>query len=155
MFDEEEEEPIVSPDTNNATHFHAAEAPADRRKQFKRFHGFNSGVYNGEWQDNEELRRLDNLALYDAVSSQLELTNYQKRSGRQLLETFKTNEAGYSVALISFVIASHVCRDDGRFYHPRRSDENNDDLFLDYTKDLKEDQDQIHAAFNRITGQLP
>lgn len=155
MFDEEKEEPTVTPDTENATHFHAIEAPPDQRKKFKRFHGYNSGVYNGEWQDNAALRRLDNLALYDAVAGQLELTDFQKRTGKELFDGFNQAHLGYTTTLVAFSTCAYVCRKDGRIYHPERSDENNDSLFVAFESDVPETKKQIRAGFTKITGRLP
>lgn len=154
MFDEEEEEPIITPDTDNATHFHAIEAPAHQREKFTRFHGYNTGVYNGEWHDNEEIRRLDNLALFDSISGQLELTNYQKRHGRQLFDSLNLNDFGYSAATIAFCVCAYVCRQDGRMYHPKRSDHNNDRLFSGFVKHLPK-KDSIEACYNRVSSRLP
>ncbi len=155
MFDESEEEPIVSPDTENATHFHAIEAPPDERKKYQRFHGYNTGVYNGEWQDNDEIRRLDNLALYDAVSSQLELSNYQKRRGRELFDSLNLNDFGHRAILIIVCICSYVCREDGRVYHPSRSINHNDELFVGFVSELDESPREVAACYERVVGKLP
>ncbi|ELY47336.1 hypothetical protein [Natronorubrum sulfidifaciens] len=153
-YDEAAEEPIISPDTQNATHFHAEEAPFEHRAKFKRFHGYNSGVWNGYWADKTELRRLDNLALYDAISSQLELTNYQKRRGRGLFDSLNLNALGHSAALIAVCVCAYVCRDDGRMYHPYRKLENNDSLFVDFVEGLGERKNVVAACYNRVIRAL-
>ncbi len=153
-FDEQSEEPIISPDTENATHFHACEAPPELHAKFTRFHGYNSGVYNGHWANEEELRRLDNLALYDAISSQLEMTKHQKRSGRYLFDELNLNDFGYSAALIAFCICAIVCRRDGRIYHPCRNDRHNDELFVDLGSELGFRVRTVAACYNRVVDTL-
>ncbi len=155
MYDESEEEPIVTPDTVNATHFHAAEAPPGERKKYARLHGYNTGVYNGEWANKTELRRLDNLALFDAISSQLDLTNYQKRRGRGLFDSFNLNHFGHRAELVAFCICAYVCRKDGRIYHPKRAERNNDDLFREFANRLLESNRTIEACYNRVSQELP
>lgn len=155
MYDENEEEPIVSPDTENATHFHAVEAPPDKRKKYKRFHGYNTGLYNGEWANKTELRRLDNLGVYDAISSQLELTNYQKRRGRRLFDSLNLKLLGYKASIVAFCVCAYVCREDGRMYHPKRSERNNDILFLQFAEQLKVSEGRVEACYNRIASELP
>ncbi|ELY49864.1 hypothetical protein [Natronorubrum bangense] len=153
-YDEQSDEPIISPDTENATHFHTSEAPPELHAKFKRFHGYNTGVYNGHWADNKELRRLDNLALYDAISSQLELTNHQKRTGRQLFDALDLKDIGGGAALISFCVCALVCRDDGRIYHPYRNDRNNDDLFVKFGNELGFRRKIVAACYNRVSDAL-
>ena len=154
MYDEEKEEPIISPDTENATHFHAIEAPPSERQKFTRFHGYNTGLYNGEWANETALRRVDNLALFDAVSSQLELTTYQKRTGRMLFDSLNLKHLGYRAVLVAFAVCAHVCRDDGRVYHPNRAAENNDELFVSFADTLTESPKTIKACYNRISSEV-
>ncbi len=155
MFDENEEEPIISPDTENATHFHAVEAPPEQRKKYSRFHGYNTGLYNGEWANKAELRRVDNLGLYDAISSQLEMTNYQKQVGRGLFDSLNLKLLGYRASLVAFCVCAYVCRQDGRIYHPKRSDRNNDTEFLRLAEQLDVKETKIEACLNRVSKELP
>lgn len=77
-YDESAAEPLTEPDTNNATIFHPEEADTRDEAYWKLMAGYNSGVYTREWADQEKLRRMDKLAIFDAVSSAVELTTYQK-----------------------------------------------------------------------------
>ncbi|MFC6717927.1 hypothetical protein ACFQGT_09830 [Natrialbaceae archaeon GCM10025810] len=153
-FDESEEEPIISPDTENATHFHSVEAPEKHRKKFRRLHGYNTGVYNGQWADKAELRRLDNLAVFDAVSSQLELTPFQKRRGRLLFDSLDLRRIGYRASLVAVCVAAYVCREDGRMYHPYRKSENNDELFVEFLEYLGERPTVAAKCYNKVAGAL-
>lgn len=150
MYDEESREPITEPDTDNATKFHPTEAPDDKQQKFNRFHLYNSGVSNGKWVNRELQRERDNFALYDAVSSQIELTDYQKRRGREVFDNLKLNEIGVSATTVAFCVCAIVVREDGRVYHPQRSDGNNDALFVEYESELPCTTRQLHSIYNRV-----
>lgn len=151
QFDESQPEPIVSPDTDNATQFHPDEAPPELREQFERFERYNSGLYNGDWVDKAKIRRIHNLAIFDAISGQLELTEYQKRRGRQIFDRINLRRFGHPVELVAFCVCMWVAREDGRLYHPKRSSENNDTLFAELADDLDFRLGLVESCFNRIT----
>lgn len=129
-FDELSEEPLVSPDTKNATKFHPSEAPPGQEEYWKRLAGYNSGLYNGYWEEAEETRRIENLAIFDAISGQLELTPFQKRVGRMHFEELNIREIGYGAALTAFAVCMIVAAEDGRRYSPRAKPENTDSEFV-------------------------
>ncbi len=151
-FDEESEEPLTTPDTENATIFHATEAPEGRREYYKRLNGYNTGIYNGYWTDQTKIRRLDNLAIYDAVSSQLELTNHQKRIGRDMFDSLNLRKIGSQVPVVALCVASIACRPDRRIYHPYRRDESNDPLFVDFVDNLDERTSEVASCYDRVAG---
>lgn len=154
MYDENEQEPIVSPDTDNATHFHYTEAPIEHQAKFKRFHGYNSGIYNGSWADETKIRRLDNLNLFDAIANWLDLTRYQHRHGRELFDELPLKQLGYRAEIVAFCVCIVVARADDRYYHPQRSDAHNDRLFDDVAKTFSEGPDRITACLNRVQERL-
>lgn len=150
-FDEREPEPIVSPDTENATKFHPDEASPEQRDQYRRLERYNSGLYNGDWVDQEQVRRITNLACFDAISSQLELTNYQKRRGRELFDRLNLRRFGHPVEMIAFVVCMYVAREDGRLYHPKRAYRNNDPVFFQIAERLGFRLSLIDSCFNRVS----
>ena len=136
-FDEStSDEPLVSPDTTNATKFHSDEATPEQHAYWKRLAGYNSGVYNGYWTKQDEVRRLDNLAVYDALSCQLELTPRQKREGRDLFDKLNLKEIGYSAETVAFCTCLVAAERDGRNYSTRANPENTDELFGKLAVDL-------------------
>jgi hypothetical protein len=135
-FDESSEEPLVSADTSNRTKFHPDESDPEQYAYWKRLAGYNSGVYNGYWTKQDEVRRLDNLAVYDAISCQLELTPRQKREGRALFDRLNVKEIGYSVETIAFCACLVAAERDGRTYSTRAKPENTDELFGKFADDL-------------------
>lgn len=155
MFDENEQEPIVSPDTDNATHFHYNEAPLEQQAKFKRFHGYNSGIYNGSWADETKIRRLDNLNLFDAIADSLELTTYQHGHGRELFDELPLKQLGYRAEIVAFCVCVLVAREDGRYYHPQRSNGRNDRLFEAVGSEFSEGPDRVTACLNRVEERLP
>ena len=153
-FDELSEEPLVSPDTENATKFHPSEAPSEQKSYWKRLGGYNSGVYNGYWEDSTEIRRLDNLSVFDSISSQLELTPYQKRTGRMHFDDLNIREIGYGVELISFALCAIVAEKDGRRYSPRANPENTDTEFVRIADSLDFRPRLIERAICAVRGEL-
>lgn len=153
-FDELSEEPLVSPDTGNATKFHPSEAPPEQEAYWKRLAGYNSGVYNGFWEDKAEIRRLDNLAVFDSISSQLELTNHQKRIGRMQFDELNIREFGYSVELIAFAVCAIVAAEDGRRYSPRAKSENTDSEFAYLADSLDFRPRLVERAIRAVRGEL-
>jgi len=153
-FDELSEEPLVSPDTKNATKFHPSEAPAEQEAYWKRLAGYNSGVYNGYWEDSTEIRRLDNLGVFDAISSQLELTPYQKRTGRMHFDELNIRAFGYSVELIVFAVCVIVTAEDGRRYSPRAAPENTDAEFARIADSLDLRPKLIERAIGAVRGEI-
>lgn len=154
MYDEEKEEPIVEPDTNNATHFHPEEAPDEKEDKFKKFHLYNTGLCNGRWTNQTLRRKMDNLAIYDAISSQLELTEFQKRRGRTILDNLNLKEFGIKVELVAFCLSAIVARADGRIYHPQRDNGRNDAMFVDFADSRGYSESQLRSCYNRLSDKV-
>lgn len=149
-FDEREKEPLTGHDTENATKFHPSEAETRDPEYWKLMAGYNSGVYTRNWANQKKLRRMDKLAVFDALSGQLELTPYQKTVGRDRLDRLNVGRLGVSLELASFCICVLVAAADGRTYHPNRSEENNDLLFSQIADSLNETNNKITRCLNRI-----
>lgn len=154
MFDENETEPTITPDGQNATKFNPEEAPAGSHEHWRRLAGYNSGVYNGSWADQQAIRLNDNLAVFDAVAGQLELTNHQKRTGRDRLSALNVRSLGTGIETVVFAVCAITVREDGRGYYPTRKPENNDPLFVDMALELSLSPSAIRATMNRIVTAL-
>lgn len=143
-YDEREGEPLIWPDTDNATKFHAEEASPEKRAQIKRWEKYNSGVYkSGKWRDESKQRRIEKLARFDIIADRLALTDTQKAEARDLFDRLKLQKLGYSTELVAFCLCALVVRQDRRrIYHPNRSDENNDPLFLEFARQELSPRDQ-------------
>jgi hypothetical protein len=154
MYDEEKEEPITTPDTENATHFHYEEAPDHKQDKFRKFHLYNTGLCNGKWTNQQLRRKMDNLARFDAISSQLELTEYQKRRGRKLFKNINLSKFGVDADIISFCLMAIVARSDNRIYHPQRNESRNDPLFQEFAEELHCSNERILSCYNKVEREV-
>lgn len=154
MFDETDIEPTITPDGTNATKFHPEEAQSNDLLYWKRLAGYNSGVYNGSWTDQTAIRRQDNLAVYDAIAGQLELTPHQKRTGRDRLERLNIRAFGFGIETVAFAVCAVTVREDGRGYYPTRSPDNNDPLFVELAHGLNLRKSELRSAMQTITTRL-
>jgi len=169
MYDEEQSEPLTEPDTDNATKFHPDDADHDTEdridgtatfeQHYTRLASHNSGIYNGKWADKTKLRHQDNLSVFDAIASQVELSPYQKETGRREYGDLNLRKlstpGGIDGTLVAIMTAAVVSRRDGRGYHPGFHDEANDDLFLALLDNLGyDDVSVIHSAFGKVRHQL-
>ena len=152
-FDELSEEPLVSPDTGNSTKFHPSEAPEGTEGYWKRLAGYNSGVYNGYWTQQDEVRRLDNLAVYDAISSHVELTPFQRRQGRLIFDSLNLADLGYPVEAIAFCACLVSAERDGRTFSTRTPKEDRDGLLQKVASELGLRDRVINRCRNRIRSE--
>lgn len=118
-YNEEEAEPLTAPDTGNATKFHPEEADSRDAEYWKLMAGYNSGIYTRNWADKTKLRRMDKLAVFDAISGNLELTTFQKTIGRNAMDKLDLRSVGLSVELAAFCLCVLAAAPDGRKYHPQ------------------------------------
>ena len=90
--------------------------------RWKRFYGYNTGLWNGNWGDNEQLRKRDNRAMLDAIASQLGLTRHQRERARYLLYNFRFSKySPYDTVrdisvIICLLVANADFRGDGWVY---------------------------------------
>lgn len=164
MYDESKAPPLTSPDTNNATKFHQDEAPDGYRldgsksyeQHYKHMKMNNTGLWNGKWGNKKIIRTIDNLAMYDAIASQLGLTDRQKRIGRSRLLTVDNTRYGQmgGVRAVAFCLCKLVCGEDGRDYYPTRKGENNDSLFVEIADKLGLSQREIEKVIPKVRSEL-
>jgi hypothetical protein len=169
-YDESQPEPLTELDTNNHTKFYGNDEDADfdgtfrhdgtatYEQHYSRLALLNSGLYNGKWGDNEQRRKNDNLAVFDAVASQLELTNYQKTVGRRAFSELNLRDLsspdGIDTTLVAIITAAIVVRADGRFYHPNRDINNNDIPFVRLLDSLDYRESVIHSAYQKVLDRV-
>lgn len=142
MDNTEEELPadVITSDTENATRVEPKDAPPSKRDKFLRFRFYNTGTWNGPKRENKEVtHRQDNLHRYDAVSSSLNLTDYQKGRGRKLLDTVDFQELGLKIDAVIFgicVIVANADVNDGTRYWPHPKSDKNDKKFAEIADSL-------------------
>jgi hypothetical protein len=170
MYDESKSEPLTEADTPNHTKFHANDELADYigrhrldgtatfEQHYTRLAKLNSGLWNG-FREVKALRfQCDNLAIFDAITSQLELTNYQKTVGRQQFGTLDLADLstpnGIDATLVAIMVAAIVVRRDRRFYHPSRADNNNDPLFRDLVDSLDYPDGTLAQCYGKVLSRV-
>jgi hypothetical protein len=158
-MDEEKKPPaVITSDTENRTKVQPKDAPPDKRPLFRRLRAYNTGLWNGPKRENKEaIFHQDNLQRYDAISSFLELTDYQKARGRKFLKQIDLSDTGRSLDVIAFsicVIAANMDYPNGKRYWPDPNWSGNGGLFEEIADDLgisqKEQQSTIQIVRNRL-----
>lgn len=180
MYNENSREPTVWPDTDNHTKFHPDDDEANydgwrRLDKSRTYEGhysvlesLNKGIWTGFWADNDKRRRQDNLAIYDAIVDTLELTDFQRRVGRDEFDLLPLSELsspgpdGIDVYLIATVVAALVVKWDTterrlktvRAYHPKRKPENNDELFEAFLADFPYSKGTIDSCYQKVQDRM-
>jgi hypothetical protein len=167
MYDENQPEPLTDPDTPNHTRFYGSDAPNGNRLDgteslaghYQRLANLNTGVFNGKWAVDESARwRQEDLAIFDCIAGQLELTPHQKQVGRTAYGDLDLRELsspnGIDAALVAFITSAIVCRQDGRFYHPSRSSDTNDTLFVDLIENLDYRDSVVYSCYEKVLNRI-
>lgn len=127
----------IDDSAERATTFDAEKSPPGDRldgteshyQHYKRLSLANDDRYIGKWRDESQQTKKNSSAIVDAVSGQLELTDYQKseshREFTNLPEDFINSR---STAMVALCVCSLVANRDGRDYHPGDISGNGSDL---------------------------
>lgn len=162
-YDEREQEPLTTPDTNNQTRINASEGtnPVYDSTKWDRLSSINTGIVDSFGNRNEsEVRRQERAVAFDIVSDRLYLTDHHKREGRELIQneidTQQLSEPQSDIYLVCFALAAILVNRDyvDRAYHPERSDDNNDTRFLVVADELGLDENKINRFMQKVGGQL-
>jgi hypothetical protein len=168
LYDETQPAPATESDTDNKTKFHPDDANHDTDKRldgtatfeqhYARLASHNTGIYNGKWADKTKLRSQDNLAVFDAIAGQLELTRFQKTVGRDAYDGLNLRElsspGGADHTLIAIMVAAVVSGRDGRPFHPNSRDGNNDALIVGLINSFDYPDSVVHSTFGKIRHRL-
>lgn len=118
---------VITSDTDNATTIQPKDAPSSKRAKFRRFRAYNTDMWNGPKRENtQQFRRQDNLHRYDSIASSLDLNDYQKSRGRNVLDDINLNRLGINVDFAIFGICTVVANDDvkdGTRHWPQHPDQ--------------------------------
>ncbi len=152
----EEKEPseVLTPDTENATHFDPDDVHGSTPINYKRLRLYNRNTWKDRREENKEVtHRQDNLAIYDALAGQLELTDYQKEKGRRIFDKLELEKLGKPARLIAFGVCAVVANDDvhdGSRYHPQMN--NPDELFVEIMDNLDFTVSQLHSTIGVVNN---
>lgn len=151
-IEETEPSPVLTPDTENATHFDPDDVHGSTSVNYERLRLYNRNTWKDRREENKEVtHRRDNLAILDAISGQLELTDYQKSEARRVFDDLDLGNLGKPARLIAFGVCIVVANDDvreGNRYHPQMN--NPDELFEGMIDDLGFTESQIHSVIGIV-----
>lgn len=174
-YDETDKIPLSEPTTENATKFHLQDVPiAQRRSEYDvgedvpdmwlRFYGYNTGVWNGFWADNERRRKQDNQAMLDAMAGYLGLSRHQRERARYLLHDFPFAKYGsyYTVRDISLIVCLLVTnvdyRGDGMVYYPTKKYSEREPVDEETARKPPSEKrvvfEEFHETFQRLIDSL-
>lgn len=165
-FDEDQGTDVFA-GTDNATTFHSQDAPntkrldgptETKREQMKRlFTEYQTGTRNGKWGDNAKLRQQDNGAMFDAISSQLELPTFLCKRGQLFLKKVNLSKYGQPARLVIFSLCAQLynleAREQNR-YHPNKKQVDNPDRFIEQAQKLGLSSRNINSVYNKIGGDI-
>jgi len=164
MDDVQEQQPpeVLTSDTENHTQIHPSDAPPEKREKFERFRAYNTGLWNGpERADKEVLHQQDDLHLYDAIASKLDLTPYQRKRGRVLadrlsLDSFTSPRGQRDSKAVMFAFCVAVANDDvdGTRFWPTPNTEDNDAAFQDVWEEIDTDWEDMVSLIQRVDHKL-
>lgn len=164
-FDEDRGTNVAS-GTENATTFHAQDAPNNKRldgtetkqEQFRRlFTEYQTGTRNGKWRDEKKIREQDNTAMFGAIAGQLELPQILRDDGRQFLNEVSLRDYGHPTRLVVFCLCAQLYNDEADYeynYHPNRADDNNPDRFIELADSLDLRTNQILSVYQKVGSDL-
>jgi len=159
-FEEKEPSEVLTPDTENATYFNPDEVSNSNWTgktpvNYSRLLLYNRDTWKDRWEENKEVKhRQDNLAILDALSSQLQLNSYQKKEARRFFDSLDLGDFGKSVRLVSFGVCAVIANEDvegGSLYHPQMKDP--DDLFVNIANRLDFTDKQLHSIIGVLINE--
>lgn len=163
MYDSiEEKEPsqVITPDTENATHFNSNEVDDSNWKgptsvNYQRLLLYNRNTWKSRYEENKEVtHRQDNLAILDALSGQLDLNSFQKKKARRVFDDIDLGDLGKPVRLIAFGVCVVVANEDvpdGSRYYPTMSEP--DELFVSMADRLDFSEGQLHSVIGVVANE--
>jgi hypothetical protein len=128
-----------------------------RRNHYRRLAIANSLDWNGKWRDEGRATIKDNLAIVNAIGSQLELTSYQKQRSEVLFESLPKELYGaYESALLALCVCGIAAREDGRDYHPNNAHPNSDTdtEFTAIFDEISAGYKQLYSCWERVQGEV-
>lgn len=152
---ETEPSPVLTPDTENATYFDPSEVNESTSVNYRRLRLYNRNTWHDRREENKPVtRRRDNLAILDALSGQLDLTDYQKDKARRTFDQLHIKDIGEPVQLIAFCVCTVVANEDvpdGYRFYPQMNDP--DELFVEIADNLDFTVSQLHRVISLVSGE--
>ncbi|QKY21195.1 hypothetical protein B4589_012725 [Halolamina sp. CBA1230] len=159
-----------NPDSNNATHFRADDAPEgsfisdyrklNKKQHFKYLKEINSGKVTALNWYNDQVITYEMASDYiDILSAQLGLTPKERGQARGYFVNLDREKLGLESSLVAYCVCSYVveenCKNTERRCHPNLSDEKMDPLFQEIVDSLNLDEKSVKSAYGKIESRLP
>jgi len=151
--------PIDEPDTNNATML-PNRANYDRGKSYEtsweELDKYNTGLSNRKWTSSSYTTYLLNRHHINALTSQLDLTDNQRKVIYNRFMQLEWEEWGVSANLLAFCVCAVIVHDDNtnRNYHYNQSEENKDSIFVQIAESLNLRQKSIRKVYSKYRRHL-
>lgn len=138
--------------SENRTSFNPDDASSGQEERFEQLRETNRGYWRGH-ADTANQAAQDRRQRYEAIASQLDLTDAQQTRGWRRLQSVDLQRMGLSLDLVVFCLCALVVRDDGREFHPHRSNENNDELFVEMAERLDFRESLMASCWEKLRRQ--
>lgn len=149
---------VLTSDTENRTRIEPQDAPEGQREKYRVFRAYNTGMWNGPRRENKQsVRRQDNLHRFDSLASRLDLTTYQKKRGRHLVDELnfanfsnQTTTADMVMWAICVAVANADVPGGMTRYWPLSSSKRNESLIGEVAATLNMDTDKQMSVLQRV-----
>lgn len=151
--------PIDKPDTNNATKlFNLGDLQKSgiSEEKWRKLDKYNSGLSNRKWTNSPYTTYLLNRHHIMALSSQLDLTQRQRKEVYHRFMGLRPEEWGVSANLLAFCVCAVTVHEDDtiRSYHYNQNDDNKDGKFVQITESLGLRQKSIRKFYSKYRRYL-
>lgn len=123
---------------------------------YKRLGVWNSDSYDGRRISKTRQRTADRLDVFDAVSSQLELTNYQtNEAGRSFDNLPESYKISHPASLVALCVCGLIANEDGRGYHPNHLNPSNDSsLFGRVAENMGFSYNEVYKCWSKLSTEV-
>lgn len=155
----DEQPPKAGINSPNNTNFNPKEAPPDKRHKFEVLWFYNEDLKRDRTNiRSEEVRRREQSCILDAISSSLELPDYQHKEAQMVVEQtdFTNNVEGRYLSIETYcfaicVMVHNQARDRfSRKYIPDKSDDSNPDIFVNFRGEADLSDYNIEQALDEL-----
>ena len=172
-YDETRQTPYIEPDRKNSTKFNKEEAPPGWRlsgyETYEVYYDLLSKMNRGThrrsetdhtkiWTYRKQLRRSDNLQLFDAISDTIDMIDRRRRLAKSLFKKFdykkysQPGDGGTTVALLAVCTCAYVCWKEDLQTHPNHTQK--DERFQKILDELNVDNGEFEKWYGKMTHQL-
>lgn len=151
----EDVEPATKIDPSEAPNTPRGDYVESIRSLFQRLDLWNRGDWNGNWENRERTDRRDRRAVFEAVTSQLDLTDYQQdRAWRLYQDLPEDTRTAFSVPALVFCVSVIAAREDGRYYHPQAPNSRNDSRFSEIREEIGLTEKRASRLYGRVMAEV-